>query len=51
MANEDKPAWPPPHKPDPESWERVTEGQNAILGTGGPAPERKDVPSAPTEDS
>lgn len=38
MAENSDEAWPPPPKTDDAAFERVTEGQQTILGTGGRIP-------------
>lgn len=48
MANSD--GWPPPPNTDNEAFERVTEGQKTILGTGGPPPKEAPPQTARTED-
>lgn len=37
MGKEDDSVWPPPPETDDAAFERVTEGAETILGTGGPA--------------
>ena len=49
MTNNKAEHWPPPPEPDPKAFERVTEGQRTILGTGGKPPQEKPIPSAPAE--
>lgn len=46
MANNNDQAWPPPAETDGAAFERVTEGQQTILGTGGKPPREKPIPSA-----
>ncbi|GAA2865749.1 hypothetical protein [Microbacterium arabinogalactanolyticum] len=45
MANKDE-EWPPPPQTDEDAFQRVTEGQQTILGTGGEPPREKPIPSA-----
>jgi hypothetical protein len=51
MANNKDETWPPPAQTDDAAFERVTEGHQTILGTGGTPPRELPVPSArPKED-
>lgn len=49
MTKNNDGSWPPKPETDDAAFERVTEGQETILGTGGTPPREKPIPSARPE--
>ncbi|WP_175985436.1 hypothetical protein [Microbacterium tenebrionis] len=50
MANNNDGSWPPKPETDDAAFERVTEGQETILGTGGQPPRERFIETARPHD-